>query len=399
MIRTLLIFVIAIVSTTLHSQIFTVNFEDQDSLPNMTENCNDGLWDYFDIVTNADIGPNFLNSGSYLAAQDVDALPCTMNPQTALWTDIDISSCSGNAYLCFDVAEDDDGTNEDWDGADQVLISYAVDGGSFQEFVGIQNDGSNFNSEPSLDLNCDGIGEGAVITNVFTKYCFQFNLSGNTLNLEFLFQLNAANEDIAIDNVEIYCDNPPAAPLQVVCSAALPVELVNFKGELRENRVSLNWTTLSEVNNDRFEIEHSVNGIDFIKIGETNGHGNSSKKTDYFFEHLTPQQGLNYYRLKQIDFDGNYEYSQIESVRFMEKGEFSLYPNLVDQSFTIEFNSATTIDYQIEIIDIVGRKLHSEILSKESQRYIVDASMLKAGNYFVRISNNDFQEVRKITKN
>ena len=94
----------------------------------------------------------------------------------------------------------------------------------------------------------------------------------------------------------------------------LPVELLNFSAVNDNNNSLLTWTTLSEVNNDRFDIYHSTNGINFEKIGEKDGFGTTSDVHQYDFVHFNPPTGENYYFLHQIDFGGSSEDSDIELV-------------------------------------------------------------------------------------
>ena len=89
----------------------------------------------------------------------------------------------------------------------------------------------------------------------------------------------------------------------------LPVELIYFEGELTSNGVLLNWATASEIDNDRFEIERSVDGENFEVIGEVAGNGTTNKLINYDFLDDIPAIGLNYYRMRQVDYDGDFEYS------------------------------------------------------------------------------------------
>jgi hypothetical protein len=89
--------------------------------------------------------------------------------------------------------------------------------------------------------------------------------------------------------------------------AALPVELLNFYGEEDNGSVNLIWETASELDNDFFEVQHSINGKNFVEIGVVDGSGTTSDLMRYSFIHRTPHTGANYYRLKQFDFDGDFE--------------------------------------------------------------------------------------------
>ncbi|MEO1050283.1 MAG: T9SS type A sorting domain-containing protein [Bacteroidota bacterium] len=110
----------------------------------------------------------------------------------------------------------------------------------------------------------------------------------------------------------------------------LPVELISFTGNWRNGNVDLTWETASEVNNDRFEIEYSTDAKSFAKVGEVKGNGDSEVRLTYNFTHRTPQSGVNFYRLKQIDFDGTSSFSnvvRVEAPLSDEALEATVFPN------------------------------------------------------------------------
>ncbi len=94
-------------------------------------------------------------------------------------------------------------------------------------------------------------------------------------------------------------------------SSALPVSWLYVKALLNGNNGIITWGTASEQNTDRFEVEHSADAIHFIKVGTTAAAGNSSTALHYSFTHAGLPQGMNYYRIKQVDIDGNYKYSVV----------------------------------------------------------------------------------------
>lgn len=98
-------------------------------------------------------------------------------------------------------------------------------------------------------------------------------------------------------------------------NATLPVELVDISASFANEKVNLKWVTASELNNDKFEIYRSINGTDFEYLGEVKGNGTTSTLHEYTFVDNSPENGTIYYRIKQIDFDGSYEYSPSVSVR------------------------------------------------------------------------------------
>jgi len=108
-------------------------------------------------------------------------------------------------------------------------------------------------------------------------------------------------------------------------AAPLPVELISFRGKSTLEGTLLTWQTATEKNNEGFEIEHSIDGRTWDNIGFTYGNGTSNELNSYEFIHELPVSGINYYRLKQIDFDGQFEYSHIVNVELgITNYEFSL---------------------------------------------------------------------------
>ena len=100
-------------------------------------------------------------------------------------------------------------------------------------------------------------------------------------------------------------------------SLSLPVELTYFGGKRSAKNVLLNWQTATETNNEGFDIQHSTNGRDWTSIGWQAGAGSSLEKQDYTFLHEKAVSGTNYYRLKQIDFDGQFDYSDIAAIELI----------------------------------------------------------------------------------
>jgi hypothetical protein len=138
----------------------------------------------------------------------------------------------------------------------------------------------------------------------------------------------------------------------VMCSA-LPVDLIEFAGNVYNKGVNLKWITANELNNLGFDIQKSNNGrywqvIDFIE-----GKGTTNEINEYQYQDSNPYSGINYYRLRQIDYDGQYNYSDIAIVRYEGNGESSIYPNPATSEVTITITEPTTL----QIMDVYGRVL------------------------------------------
>lgn len=143
--------------------------------------------------------------------------------------------------------------------------------------------------------------------------------------------------------------------------AVLPITLSSFTAKAtKQNTIELKWVTASEYNNDRFEIEHSVDGSNFKLIGTVKGKLKSTELTEYKFKHEQPSAGINYYRLKQIDVDGTSTYSDLVAASF-KTNEIKFNNHVIREgqiSFAIE--TPSIVEAQLQIIDITGKVIASD---------------------------------------
>ncbi|HKI77836.1 MAG TPA: T9SS type A sorting domain-containing protein [Ignavibacteriaceae bacterium] len=184
-----------------------------------------------------------------------------------------------------------------------------------------------------------------------------------------------------------------------------PVELVSFSGLLNGNEVELRWRTETEVNNYGFEIERSTDRITWGNIGFVPGHGNSNTPNDYVFtdrDRFIPA-GTIYYRLKQEDIDGQFEYSNAIELEYKVSSKPSLsqnYPNPFNPTSTIEYSLPTAGFASLKVYDILGREVVTLVNENQSVgRHSVtfDASNLPSGTYFYRISAGNYSAVKRMS--
>jgi len=116
----------------------------------------------------------------------------------------------------------------------------------------------------------------------------------------------------------------------VVNQTPLPISLVTFTGAYKDNQNQLWWQTAQEINNAYFVIEHSKNNLTFATLGKVEGNGNSTGLQEYHFTHENPAQGLNYYRLKQVDWNGTFSYSPIVAIYTEFDTKLTVFPNPSD---------------------------------------------------------------------
>ncbi|HRH36998.1 MAG TPA: T9SS type A sorting domain-containing protein [Flavobacteriales bacterium] len=140
----------------------------------------------------------------------------------------------------------------------------------------------------------------------------------------------------------------------VMGSTPLPVELLFFNATPRGNEVLCSWTTASERNSDRFTVERSRDAEHFEDIGELNGAGNSQQALAYSFADPSPYGGVSYYRLRQTDFDGTEQWSQVVAVEFGRAvGKLTAYPNPAHDVLMLAGLSANTTS--VRLYDAAGR--------------------------------------------
>jgi hypothetical protein len=166
----------------------------------------------------------------------------------------------------------------------------------------------------------------------------------------------------------------------------LPIELISFKGQYTESGNLLTWTTASETQNKGFEVETSKDGLRFDKIGFVAGKGTSSQVQNYRFEDSSPLENSKkvvYYRLKQLDFDGSFEYSKIISIRTNGKNEIGVFPNPSRGVFTLT-GVKNMEDETFTIVNSVGQTL--PIVIQNNRQF--DMSPFPSGIYYLRIASS-----------
>lgn len=184
----------------------------------------------------------------------------------------------------------------------------------------------------------------------------------------------------------------------------LPVELTSFAASLNGSTVHLNWSTATEINNLGFEIQRKSANSEFSTVGFTSGAGTITEPKNYSFSDdvSSVEGGVLVYRLKQVDFDGRFEYSneiEVEITPF----EFNLsqnFPNPFNPSTEINFNIAKEGFFTLKVYDASGTEVETLISSRlnaGTHRITFDASKLSSGNYFYRLSGENFSEVKKMT--
>ena len=186
----------------------------------------------------------------------------------------------------------------------------------------------------------------------------------------------------------------------------LPIELISFIASVRDEHIRLDWATVTEINNDYFTVERSENGLSFESIGEVAGNGNSNTPTNYELYDDSPIIGTSYYRLKQTDFDGEFEYFNLIAVNLHKDEDgictLHVYPNPCVGSCVIDLKDCPLEDNKvnIELYDAFGKKIVNRITPKSKNQdisfHLNSSNNLAPGVYIVRSTANGKSESSKI---
>ncbi|WP_235295572.1 SdrD B-like domain-containing protein, partial [Portibacter lacus] len=175
-------------------------------------------------------------------------------------------------------------------------------------------------------------------------------------------------------------------------TAVVPVELTYFTGEALENDNLLEWETAVEIDNDYFEIQRMENGgSEFETIGKVNGFGNTTDLQSYSFLDRNVDNGSVYlYRLKQVDFNGAFEYSNIVKIeRANDHIDINLFPNPTTDYINVDFNNELDGDAKIQIINGQGQLVKIVSAVEDLNSIQIDVTDLASGNYYINIIKNN----------
>ncbi|PKP43649.1 MAG: hypothetical protein CVT95_12000, partial [Bacteroidetes bacterium HGW-Bacteroidetes-12] len=199
-----------------------------------------------------------------------------------------------------------------------------------------------------------------------------------------------AGSDCDFDITIIGAVNPP-----------LPIELISFNATCAPTNgaVDLKWLSASEINNDFYTIERSSDAINFEVVATIKGAGNSNNINSYFFRDMNALDGISYYRLKQTDFNGNFEYFHIEVVNCVNSTNgISLYPNPANNEFTIQLEGEKGNEISIEMYNSIGQQVMSKIFILQDKFFSeqIDVNEFDQGIYFVNIKTGNLLTSRKL---
>lgn len=263
------------------------------------------------------------------------------------------------------------------------------------------------------DLNVSGAGvqklNGELThtspqTFVDTVVSWTFNFTA--LNNDYTDTLYCAGNSVNGDGINSNLDKWNfGAKFPIVVQDIVPVELTSFSASVSNNGVNLKWSTASELNNRGFYIERSnlKNSNEWNSINFTNGAGSTTETKQYSFIDKSPFQGLSYYRLKQVDYDGSFTYSSIVEVNNNAVVDnFILaqnYPNPFNPTTKISWQSQLDAQTSLKIYDLLGNEVATLLDEyKPAGNYDVsfDAANLSSGIYYYSIKVGSLVQTKKM---
>jgi len=387
-----------VTEVTTTTDVWNLDFETVGGYTTSVAEFTDSDADYFLRTdgTNISSSVEFLGiqGDFYFAAQDTDGDGQPSN----LTLDINDVSISGYSNLIFsiDLAEDqatDD--NEDWDTSSYMHISYDIDNsGSFTNLIWIEAAGST-NTEPKVDTNFDGTGDGTALSPTFATFSKDILSTGSLIDIKITFNdLDAGDEDIAIDNLKIVGDAP------------LPVTLTSFTAaQFQNDMATIMWETASESNMSHFKLYRDEMEITSVNASNTS----ETHRYSVHDEELEAGQTYSYY-LEAVEYDGHSEtFGPIilsinedvdpedpPSVDIAESTLMGNFPNPFNPTTIIKFNVDEEETGTLEIYSSKGQLIKTAEFGTGEHTYTWNANNQASGVYFYKLKTESYSETKKM---
>lgn len=298
------------------------------------------------------------------------------NANTAFWSQSFTATCTGNLEsVTVTVADENFHTFRVFDGEGCA--------------VGLHTQTINCSSGTCLvTLNA------LVFVNNGAKYTFQFESNSSIATLVH------NNTDTYADGLLMVNSNCFPLPRDVVFTVEigtiLPIELVLFTANLENQGIQLDWQTASEQDNRGFEVQRSTDALHWEVLYFENGNGTTVESHDYSYWDEKPASSINYYRLRQVDYDDQFKYSKIVCMKMKTDGSgFRLFPNPAKGQVEIEFPAVKT-DALLQVFDQMGVLITSALLGEGQISYPVQLQGIPSGMYTVSFKGGDRTIVQKL---
>ncbi len=358
-----------------------------------TTDANDGQNDHFADLTDDDITHNFTadytgeDGSRYWASEDNDdgGVGGTGNPTQCVTLSIDIT---GKGDLLFSGLFGGHGasTPTPYEADNDMEVSYQIDGGGFIKILDWHENAAQ--TGISLDTDFDGFGDGTFpLSSIMQTVTALIPGTGTTLEIQICTNSNTSSEEFAFDNLQL-------------AEVVLPVDLVYFEAmPTRDNDIVLEWKTAGEINNKGFNIEYSIDGVDWHSIDFVKGKGNINTENQYHYQDNDVQSTDNYYRLKQVDYDGRFEYSKIRHVKLRsDNPAITVMPNPSDGNILLLLNNPRKEQSIIRVMDNNGGLIWMKSFNQGETNYFKkDINLLQSGMYYIIYNIGDEIQTEKIS--
>ena len=255
---------------------------------------------------------------------------------------------------------------------------------------------------PSLNTACTSIGGTIVSALVYDNNdpddMGLLTCLGQTVQYDEGQNGNGTTESLQFDGISWFAATPTMGAEN---SSGLPISLISFDANPMEDErgIKLNWATSYEENNEYFSIEHSTDGITFREVGIKDGIGNSSVVNTYDFIHKDLTIGTHYYRLQQMDYNGDFEYSNVVTATLRNNGGFiSLFPNPTVDKVNIQVGTPFSKNAFFQLLNIQGQLVRTYNLPEDAHSFDLEMSDFPNGVYYIQLRLDNEITTHKIIK-
>ncbi|MCJ0741399.1 T9SS type A sorting domain-containing protein [Pedobacter montanisoli] len=284
------------------------------------------------------------------------------------------------------------------------VYSFFVNGGTATEYtnLGTLMVGALLSPYATISSSTTGIiNSGTSVTFTaspnFSQYIFKVNGNAMQTGAGNTYTYTPLNNDIVSVEAALNGCSAPAASITMQVDPSLPIRLYSFTVQKEQQKVKVNWQTLTETNNKEFIVGRSTDGIHYTEIAKVPGAINSLSRKYYQVVDATPAPRINYYKLEQLDLNGQLTEIGIKALDFSFTGnQLSLYPNPVKNVLNINFVSNTF--NQLQLSDVTGKVIYQAQLNAQTQAHQINLSGYPVGVYILLLKGAQQQLQQKVIK-
>lgn len=254
-------------------------------------------------------------------------------------------------------------------------------------YFDVTNTGAANVATISFDMS-DG-GMAGVNLGVTSNYILVYRAGQTGAWTEIATANSIVGDQIVFANQSITLDGYYTLATKDFTVSPLPVELVSFDASLVERKVILNWQTASELNSNYFDILRSNDGENWSSIGTVPANGSSQEIIDYSLTDASPMNGVSYYRLKQVDLNGNFHLSDIRSINNSSKvNQVKIYPNPTDKGLVTVVSDEPISS--LLVYNALGKVVFEAKIDSDDT-YLLDAQSFESGMYWINLNGENYK--------